>query len=380
MKKIFRIISVLAAAATLAPLASCSDDHEGTDGNTCRICLDLSVCGATADTRLNPGDPGYTEYFEAPRYVYLFFAVGPVRNAANNPVFAYTFTTEQSDWTLGEDVYTLTNAPTKTINIDPSLDLTHNPKIRAYIVASFDALTFVDQASLVGSGSYSRIAFSEKDLIDARFYATGSGSNPYSLSLRDVYSTPYNLKYADNGYSASPTVENRDGYYGTVPSGYVTTTLITFSDTLYHTAAKVDFQWNAADPTADLYATSAVILNAPTQGYLFRPASTVTGVGTYSKLLLAGDRYNGGTPTAATADDMNNNHEAKYADVFTSNVGNQWSGRAYTYVLQPGNLEYNFSTSQKDYEAQKATTSDNGSTNRIFAAWYKADFQLGESK
>ncbi len=89
-----------------------------------------------------------------------------------------------------------------------------------------------------------------------------------------------------------------------------------------------------------------------------------------------------------TADDMNASHEAKYADVWSVNPGNQWSGRAYTWVLQPGNLNYTVSTVDAsrvkenngtvrvDDNSSNNGKGDNGISNDIFAAWYKLNFTI----
>ncbi|MBP5717186.1 MAG: hypothetical protein J6W69_08715, partial [Bacteroidales bacterium] len=135
--------------------------------------------------------------------------------------------------------------------------------------------------------------------------------------------------------------------------------------------SKVDFQWNAVSVSQSNVMQSAIVNNAPRQGYLFRTAQTAGIGGTYSKVLLANNTI------SFVADDMNDYHLAQYADATTVSPTSQWSGRAYTYLLPPGDLVYTLTTSEGG-STQRSVTKPvgNGTTNDIFAAWYKLDFNL----
>lgn len=277
----------------MATASACSD-HDGLDGlenNQLTLSMDvvLAADNAANQTRM-VGDPGLAEFFEKPQHLYLFLAVGDPTTPGSNPVYCYQFETNQSKWTRSADSLVFKGRELQTVNWDSDIRLTSDLKCRAYMVASFDAITFnpvisYDDVHRVTSGPKT-----ESELLDLKFYAY-DGQNDYAnLSLRDVYSSPYNLSQSWTKMSDAST--NRTNYYGTVTDIKITGDkgLISINDTLYHTAAKVDFQWNAQSHTQSNVMVNALVDNAPKQGYLFRPSETVSSVGgTYRKVLLSGD-------------------------------------------------------------------------------------------
>lgn len=375
MKKINYILSMMLATSIWM---GCSEKFDEEMGDQVKFNVDLTlpVVDAHQMTRAL-GDPGITEYFERPRHIYLFLALGEPNAPSKNDVYFYSIPCNQSDWKRSSDSLVFQGTFTQTVNWNREIKLNSQLKVRAYMAASFDELTTVQT---VQTDSYHKVLTSELSkedkLLGLEFYA--SGTNGYGFSLRDVYSTPYNLS---SSWSKLPNPsEDRTNYYGTVTNivSLGTGGIISMSDTLYHTAAKVDFQWNATDPVQENVMVNAVIKNAPSQGYLFKPAQTVSA-GTYSKVLLRGG--------SVSASDMNNSHAARYSDAQEVNAGNQWNGRAYTYVLQPGDLNYSLTTSLGGNTSHTAyisesngITHNNGTTNDIFAAWYKLDFQIKDKQ
>lgn len=287
----------------MATASACSD-HDGLDGlenNQLTLSMDvvLAADNAANQTRM-VGDPGLAEFFEKPQHLYLFLAVGDPTTPGSNPVYCYQFETNQSKWTRSADSLVFKGRELQTVNWDSNIRLTSDLKCRAYMVASFDAITF---NPVINCNDFHRVTSgptTESDLLNLKFYAY-DGQNDYAnLSLRDVYSSPYNLSQSWTKMSDAST--NRTNYYGTVTDIKVANDgkgLISINDTLYHTAAKVDFQWNAQSHTQSNVMVNALVDNAPKQGYLFRPSETVSA-GTYSKVLLNGGVIQGGGTTTTT--------------------------------------------------------------------------------
>ena len=367
MKKLLYILMMI-GATTLMSVAC----RENTDDEVrpVKLNVELTLPVSTEVTTRAAGDPGLAEFFERPRYLSLFLAVGDPTTPTENPVYYYNIPCAQTDWERSSDSLIFRGRFSHLVNwdIDPRVALRSDLAVRAYMVASFDAYVTDPIIQVDNWNKVTNTGFNEAQLIDMQFYASSTTQGYAGFSLRDIYSTPYNL--SDDLYQPI-TAEDRTGYYATVRSivGEGDASVISINDTLYHTAAKVDFRWNTSTPTQENVMVSAVIGNAPTKGYLFRPAETVTGVATYSKVLLRGG--------SVTADDQNQQHEARYADAEEVSAGSQWSGRAYTYILQPGALQYILTTSQGGTTTGTATPpSDNTTTNRIFAAWYLLPFNI----
>ncbi len=375
-------IHILVLMLTVAGWTACKDGKDSRSVHEVALQMQLTLPLEAIDlddasdeaaqmrTTRVAGDPGLAEFFERPRHLALFLALGDPTTPSANPVYFYSIPCSQSDWTRSADslVFEGSFMQTVTWDVDPDAQLTATSQLRAYMVASFDEFTTDPVVSVDNYHRITNSGFSELALLDMQFYAMSTDNDYSAMSLRDIYSTPYNLQ--DDSYQPI-TAEDRTGYYGTVDDLAVTgdAAVITIDDTLYHTAAKVDFQWNTAERAQANVMVSSTLNNAPQRGYLFRPAETISGVSTYSKVLLRGG--------SVTADDLNQNHEARYADATEVNVGNQWSGRAYTYILQPGDLDYSITTSEGGTTTTTAVRpASNDKTNEIFAAWYKLNFNI----
>lgn len=274
----------------MATASACSD-HDGLDGlenNQLTLSMDVVLAADnTANQTRMVGDPGLAEFFEKPQHLYLFLAVGDPTTPGSNPVYCYQFETSQSKWTRSADSLVFKGRELQTVNWDSSIQLTSDLKCRAYMVASFDAITFNPLISCNDVNKVVSGPTTERELLDLKFYAYAGQKDFSNLSLRDVYSSPYNLSQSWTKMPNAST--NRTSYYGTVTDIKVNNGkgLISINDTLYHTAAKVDFQWNAQSHTQSNVMVNALVDNAPNQGYLFRPSETVSA-GTYSKVLLNG--------------------------------------------------------------------------------------------
>ena len=358
---------LLTLVLTALCAVSCRED-ETASSEQFTLSLDVTLPLEREELTRAAGDPGIAEFFERPRYLSLFLAVGEPTTPSDNKVYFFNIPCSQSDWMRSADSLVFVGRFSQIISWDPDVTISSSTSMRAYMVASFDAYTTEPIVQVNNYHKVTNTGFSESDLINMQFYASSALGGYTRFSLRDIYSTPYNL--SEKRFNVVPA-DNRTGYYGTVKqlvsSGDAS--IISVVDTLYHTAAKIDFQWNAASAAQENVMVSATVDNAPTRGYLFRTAETVPGITTYSKVLLRGG--------SVTADDLNQGHVARYADAEEVSVGSQWSGRAYTYVLQPGDLSFTVTTSAGgSTSATVQRPASNGSTNDIFAAWYKLNFQI----
>lgn len=379
MKKIYTLIFAL----LMVSLVGCNDEQMQVSQVTLDfemvIPLDMNKdtlqLEAAATRAQIAGDPGLAEFFERPRYLYLFLAPGKPTTPAENPVYYYSIPTSQSDWRRSSDSLVFIGKFSQLVDWDPALDLEKlkGGNLRAYLVATFNQITFNPAGAAYNE--YHKLTSkitTERELLDLKFYASSISGSYSQLSLRDIYTTPYNLS---SGWSLmGGALEDRTNYYGTVTNivGTGQTGIIAVKDTLYHVASKVDFQWHIDQHGQDNVMQSVVVENCPKQGYLFRPTEIV-GAGTYSKVLLNDEQGE------VSADDANTGHEAHYADADHTDPGNQWSGRSYTYLLQPGNLQYSITTSEGGSHSRTNTPVSNGTTNEIFAAWYKLNFRIKAS-
>ena len=368
MKNILYILILTALVALNC--VGCKEDENIGEHMQVTLHIDVTLPIDQENQTRAAGDPGLAEFFERPRYLSLFLAAGNPTTPDQNRVYYFNIPCQQSDWTRSSDSLVFRGRFSQLINwdTDPVVALTNSIPLRAYMVASFDAYI---TNPIIQVNNYRKVinsGFSESSLLDMQFYATSAQNNYEGMSLRDIYSTPYNLSSQD--YTPISATD-RTGYYGTVKDIVASgdAGVIYMADTLYHVAAKVDFRWNTVTPSQENVMVSALLNNAPDRGYLFRPAEKVSEAGSYSKVLLRGGEV--------TADDLNRNHEARYADATEVNPGIQWSGRAYTYILQPGELDFTVTTSLGgSTRATAQPPSDNGNTNRIFAAWYLLPFSI----
>jgi len=369
-------------ALSIISFFGCKDDTDATQMTlNFEVVLPVSTGQDTlamgvAQTRAGEaGDPGLAEFFERPKYLYLFLAPGKPTTPGSNPVYYYAIPTSQDEWRRSSDSLVFNGKFSQTVNWDPALKIEDlkEGNLRAYIVASFNEIAF--DISGFRISQYKKIEspiVTESDLLDLKFFAHADINDFSKMSLRDIYTTPYNLgagwTLLDNAMT------DRTDYYGTVTNivGQGNSGIISLKDTLYHLASKVDFQWNSVEQGQNNVMQSIVVNNCPKKGYLFRPTNVVGG-DKYSKVLLDNEQ---GT---VLADDKNNNYEARYANADHTDPGNQWSGRAYTYLLQPGTINYTITTSEGGSTNRSSQPDSNGFTNEIFASWYKLNFRIKAS-
>lgn len=347
---------ILPLFALLAVTSCQQDDDIAISDISLNLDLALPVSQSTESRTL--GDPGIDEEFLKPTVLWVFLVAD---QGSEHFVYAVRYSTAESEWTLSADNKTLYFSDNRIVNFE-GLDLRKNPDIRAYLLASHDVFSF-DRALVAPAADYQ----ATRQTIDENMLTHISINAMYGanyISLRDIYSTPYNL-------TTSWGDMNKKGgtYYGTVDKRYYEAGVVNVSDTLYHVAAKADFQWNPETSNLQPNVVRGIVLkNLPTKGYAFRPTENPSGIATYSKLLLG----------TFAADDQ--------SDATEVNPGNQWSGRAYTFMFQPANnvLNYTFTTrnnaAQGGYQGVANPANVVNSANAgVFASWYKIDHDISDS-
>lgn len=358
MKKYKYILPLLALFA-----ASCEKDDVLNSANEVTLNLNLAIPVEMPDSR-TLGDPGIDEAFQAPTVLWLFLACDQYDF---HQVYSAKINTTDADWSLSSDNKTFYYSDNRLCSFD-GLDLSKNPDIRAYLVASHDAFSFVQELvppstdEVKGKTLPITIQTIDENMLTHlqiyAKYATGY------INLRDIYSTPYNLTTNWDDKNV-----NGGTYYGTVDKEFYEVGMINVSDTLYHVAAKADFQWNPETSNFQPNVAKSIVLNnLPSYGYVFRPTENPSSATKYTKLLLGN----------ASANDT--------SDATEVNAGNQWSGRAYTFMFQPANgvLNYTFTTKNNEAAGGYQGVADpadvvNSSNSGVFASWYKVDHNIADS-
>lgn len=278
------------------------------------ICLPISEVYSPQMAPMRAfGDPGTTEAFALPQYIYYFIVKykgsGDKENPSNWEVWDVqtisASSTTPKEWRAKWDtipynglydnkedmVYRFTD---KIVTIMPETRFDG----RVYAIASAVALTF--NTTIEKEESL-------ETLLDLTFSCDGSSAKQADASsvvnnLQNIYSTPYNYSY--NGE-----------YYGSFSKD---TKVPQVNLLLYHVAAKVDLMWNVDTDKRSSVKINHVEVMDLYQGdcLLFRPTEnrvgglyTMTG---YNKVIL---------------------HEASPCP------GTQWNGRRYFYAIPYKNNE-----------------------------------------
>lgn len=311
------LVCVCACAIYILGLSGCNPDEPK---NVQTVTFPISFClpasevyGAGAPSLRAFGDPGTTEQFALPQYLYIFIVkyVGSgeegkatLTNWQVWKVLAKTPTEEQWEKkhytgayaNVGDSIFQYTEEIILLLN-GGSFDG------RVYAVASAVPLTLpalTEEESTLA------------DVLGMQFSFTGTAedfknSNSVVNNLQNIYSTPYNYKY--------------DGeYYG---SFFATQNVPHLDLLLYHVAAKVDLMWNVKENLRGDVKISYIAAEHLYDGpcYVFKPTENAPDVsGTDG-------RYASGY---------------KKAVVSNLNVGTQWNGRAYFYTIPYKNSSNEF--------------------------------------
>ncbi|MBQ0056989.1 MAG: hypothetical protein KBT20_04955 [Bacteroidales bacterium] len=291
---------IIFCLSAIIGLTACSDDHDpivNEDSQQSRMVFHLS-CEADndLDTRL-VGDPGVAEEFLVPQYVYAIVAMDVINKSDVTESKIYVLQNSESKWRRngryfdGDVIFNKTNIYYDGMNSVESA--------RAYIIVAPVALSFTNlsdcgftQFSTDGQREDNATEEKIKNLIVAAHNDGVDLSGKNTLNLRDLYSTPFNL--AEDGSEITVESDFKTKYYAKatkIDSDFDSNPIkisIEFGSLekpiiLYHTAAKVDFMWEAENPTQDNVMKSITVNNSPVSGYAFKPVANVYGTSYNSK-------------------------------------------------------------------------------------------------
>ena len=263
------------------------------------ICVPAGEVYATqAPAQRAFGDPGTTEQFALPKYIYIYIVKyiegdGGKANNANWKVWdIITKEPTASEWEMSHYVGSYETGGDSILRYKTEVNLMLESGCfdgRIYIYASAVSLTLSTTIS-----TESTLA----DLLNLSFSFDGTekGSDKVVNNLQNIYSTPYI-------YTAGGT-----DYYG---SFYATQNVPHLNLLLYHVAAKVDLMWNVKEDLQSSVRISYIEASNLYQGpcYLFKPTENTIG---------AKEFYDGGYT-----------HEV----LKSLSPGTQWKSRAYFYVI-----------------------------------------------
>lgn len=303
------------------------------------------------------GDPGTTEQFALPNYIYYFVVKKDGDDWKVWHVLKKTAASEQ--WqkkhyvgllpTMGDSVYEHT-VELRVLLPYPRFDG------RVYVIASAVELPL---SATIKSGD------SLDDLLNLTFSIDGSDDDAGSVknNLQNIYSTPYNLTFSGAPISGA--------YYG---SFFAQQKVPQLRLLLYHVAAKVDITWNVAeekrinkdDPSQAVrltYMAAQHLYDGPC--YVFKP--------------------------------MRNELSAKEAEgysitniVTATDEGLWWEGRSYFYAIPY--VAIDVTSGEKVYFPLQMVLKTNGSastgyqptlnmqidTTAVFVPWLRATFNLSQ--
>ena len=315
--------------------SSCSSDTNTADGGrmiSMPIVLaipannaDLTTGTTGAKATRAEGDPGTYEKFQLPTHLYIYLL-----NTSIDGQRTTVLTPEGMDKTYG---YTLDNKKwVKTTTTDNNKDsiYTYTDQIRIIIPEDRSAgIVYAAMSTVPISVSYTGT-----DVADATFTLGADAKGKEGEALKNLYSSPYNLKA-------------NSSYYGTVSDYRSNSPYINM--VLYHVASKLDVQWNVDASVQDKVKLSKITLTGLSGGgKLFKPLENTA-------------------PASSSS--------TTYSETFTLDEGSRWYGRKATYIIPvktdgeyqfPMTLTNSVSGSNKEATA-KATPST--TANTIFVPW-----------
>ncbi len=369
MKMMRKFTYILALSALL--LSACNADDEAAMPNEGRkITLGIPVewrpygktSGETAEASAasRVGDPGVAEEMLPPAHLYLFTWLRAIDVGSAYDRYECIFTQKTltaADWNLvdkntSSERYELLEAvrieltePTATDDYYDGLQVG-----RTYAIASSRDITADELKSLVGTDCASLIDNPGKVMIFSkgigealdgvlRTATLGIGSWEQE-ELRDLYSTPFEDPALDaNGLKNGRITHDRTKFPASgVGHGAVR---------LYHSVAKIDFQWEVAPALQDTTAVQSItISDLPALLHIFEPTANLKAEGTYEF-------------------------------VIGTNPGNKWIGRKYFYAAQPEGAGINYTAAFEDLDGnnkKKADVSGTFTPGKIhpnYTGWYR---------
>lgn len=322
-----------------------------------KVSFPLSICLPAEETgmmingtgpRKVMGDPGTTERFELPSYVYIII----MKKAAGDSEWtlwqALSLTPGEGDWTKKRYGGVLPTVGDSIYEYNHEIDLLLSSEKfdgRVYAIASAVELNF-NRALTPGE-------LNTLDKVETLTF--NSGASGIQENLQHIYSTPYNFK---------PDGEN---YYGSFDKAQKVPHV---SLLLYHVAAKVDINWFVAEnkridretPANAVRLTSMKACNLfNDDAYCFKPMENKQA----TKL----------NPSAGKGDTI--------TMVTPSDMGLWWEGRSYFYTIPYTTTEktgyYPLQMQMETNESgdmYKPTVYLEVNTSSPFVPWLRATFNI----
>ena len=342
------------AAALLWTGCEGRDDIDPKQGNPFSLSICLPVEESFAPAGGGPlrvmGDPGTTEKFKLPSYVYIIIMKQDKDVPANWTLWrTISRTPTNEDWTKKRYVGLLQTTGDSIYEYNQEIDLflpTERFNGRVYAIASAVELSFDHTLDDSGITSLS-------DLENLKF-----NSEPDSVheNLQHIYSTPYN--YKPNGVD----------YYGSFDKAQRVPHV---SLLLYHVAAKVDINWFVAENKRIDRATPANAVRLTSMkacnlfngdAFCFKPMENKQATKVTPDVAGTGD-----TITMVTPSDM----------------GLWWEGRSYFYTIPYTTtgktgyypLQMQMETNESG-DIYKPTVYLGVNTSSPFVPWLRATFNI----
>jgi hypothetical protein len=359
--------SLLLLLFTVILLTACSSDDTSDTNSSQRLTIKVPVEVVTDHavqfgTRAAAiGDPGYDDELPYPTNLYIWAWV-QVASSRWELLFQKYEGLTATDWTYKQNT-TGTEDQSSRYDLQREVTLSYESPVigaasgvqvgRVYAVASNKALTQIQLEAISGDTYKSVITATTAQSFttspDATLQAATLNTAGWtSTDLRDFYSNPL----GDTGTDASGILNGR---VISRPSNTYHVEVGTVR--LYHCAAKADFTWEVAEslrPTT--WVKTITITNVPTVCTVFNPT------------------HNAISDIATTT------------ETITTDMGSQWIGREYRYVLQQGvgsladltsingNLSYKVEFGAPATATPRSTVSTAFvpiGLNQVFTGWYR---------
>lgn len=361
--------------AVVFGLVSCADEHAADQGAPSQLRFSLAIADSEAGTRTTPGDPGYREWpFVKPKHLYAI-AILTYNDSKTFLTYRHIDTSQPDDWSdlhkateneiaEGSGTYIPTGDSISTYN-KGSLSLRSTT---ANVTAGkFYALATLAPITLAGIGvtEEDRPTELSPSLVGANDAATAANIETYIKSL--TFSLPDKATLEAAAASAGSVLGVRDSEpspqsvffrsaYNTPSAGYNIAALPeevkTVTATLYHTATRLDIQWDTEALKESSYSGS--VLNGADVKSITVTALPTTGIHAFTPL--------NGVPAGDT-----------YSEKITTNPSTQYMGREVLYVpsIKYYPLTVNGTGSPGSIAPAKSTIPDASWTSLTHAPWVR---------
>lgn len=325
----------------LSTFTACTN-NENTSGKGVSMPINLVIPAGDMTTRSTiVGDPGNTENFSMPGYLYLYIIT--TESNGLQQISRTETALDPDKWEPLDEEPTLYKYE-GTLNIILPIGCTSG---KAYAAVAKEKLKNV------------ALAAEKDDIEDQVTYMTFSfEAEGAAAILPNLYASPHNLTYDHDDDADTPEI-----YYGTILEMESNTPHVDL--VLYHVATKVDLIWNIADGKQTTQRLTSLTLNNLKRSgcYLFRPMEN---------------------PYNATDEDS-------YSHSFTTTPATQWDGREVFYAIpyrkgSEGNYIFplNFTiegiikTSETETEIVQTFTQEILLTDNIHPSWIRGDIRIND--